>query len=195
MIIPKILQKPEFRFCLIKNKSKRPYEKNWTTKGYSFDDEKLQKHLKQGGNYGIICGGKKHLIVIDFDNEEIQNKIISKLPKTSTTKAGGGFLHKYVISNKSDSFKILNKNKDTLVDVQGKGKMVVGPGSTHPNGNKYEIIDDSEIAFIDYNEIEAILKPYDKKTEKEKVATKINIKDGDFINKLQSAIKIESLLL
>ncbi|MCK4884715.1 hypothetical protein KAS24_01470, partial [Candidatus Bathyarchaeota archaeon] len=33
-------------------------------------------------------------------------------------------------------------------DIQGPGKQVLGPGSIHPNGKQYEIIDDRELAFI-----------------------------------------------
>ena len=56
---------------------------------------------------------------------------------------------------------------DTLADVQGEGKQVVGAGSVHPNGNKYVVVDGGEIAFISHSEIKALLSVYDKKPKKE----------------------------
>jgi hypothetical protein len=35
-----------------------------------------------------------------------------------------------------------------LGEIQSKGQQVVGPGSIHPNGNPYEIIDDLPITEI-----------------------------------------------
>jgi len=102
-----------------------------------------------------------------FDSEEVQNKIIDKLPKTFTVKTGSGLLHKYFFSSDNKSFKIFSKEMDTFADIQGKGKQVVGAGSTHPNGNKYEIFDDSKIAFIGYSELKALIMVYDEKPKKE----------------------------
>jgi hypothetical protein len=40
-----------------------------------------------------------------------------------------------------------------LGEIQWKGQQVVGPGSIHPNVNRYEVIDDTEIATISYDHI------------------------------------------
>lgn len=159
--IPTSLQKPEFNFVLLKPKQKIPFEQNWQNLEIKFDNEKLMTHLLNDGNYGVIGGGDQHLIIIDFDNEELQKTIIEKLPKTFTVKTGSGLLHKYFASDKSNSFKLLDKDKNTLCDIQGKGKQVVGPNSIHPNGNVYEVVDDSPLAFINYNELKALLMPFD----------------------------------
>lgn len=195
-MIPKQLQRDEINFVLLERSGKRPFQKDWQNKNIKWNDEELVNHFKNQGNYGVRGGGKMNLIIVDFDNEKIQNKVCEKLPKTFTVKTGSGMLHKYFYSDKVDSFKIFDKDMNTLADVQGEGKQVVGPGSLHPNGNKYEIIDNSEIKFIPYSEIQALLIPYDKKPreeEKQDVKPKGIVTD-DFTNTLKSHIKMEEVL-
>jgi len=192
-MIPKELQKEGMRFCLINKNTKFPIEKGWTTKGYQYNDEKLKNHLEKGGNYGTI-GGYNNLIIIDFDNEELQTKIINKLPKTFTVKTGGGLLHLYYYSDKTESYKILDKNKETLADIQGSGKMVVAPGSTHPNGNKYEVYKDEQINEINYAELKALLEPYNYQQKKEYKEYEKNYEEDNLISEIKSKISIKSLL-
>ena len=199
MKIPKQLQNSIFRFILLKKKEKRPIELEWQTKNnYKFNDPKLIKHINSGGNYGIIGGGKNHLVIIDFDNKEVQEKVIQNLPKTFTIKTGSGLLHKYFFSDDSKSFKIFNEELETLADIQGEGKQVVGGGSIHPNGKKYEIVDNTEIAFLSYSEIKANLMIYDKKPKKEREKEPKNkLKDYEnntFIDELKARIKIRDVL-
>ena len=158
-IIPERLQKDDFCFVLLKYRDKIPFEKEWTINPYKHNDQKLLKHIEENGNYGVACG-YGNLIVLDFDNKEIQDLICSKLPDTFTVKSGSGMLHKYFIIDKPESFKILDDNKNTLIDIQGKGKQVVAPGSTHPNGTIYTVIDDTEISNITLVELKAIFGSY-----------------------------------
>lgn len=192
--LPDKLQQEYINFVLLDKNSKKPFEKEWPTKNIKYNSPELLTHIANGGNYGIIGGGEKNLIILDFDDKTIQEEIIKKLPNTFTIKTGSGLLHKYFFSDKSESFKIFNKNFDTIIDIQGKGKQVVGPDSIHPNGNKYEIIDNSNIEYIDYAEIKALLEPYNKKI-KNKIEKKIikNI-NTNFIEELKSLIKLEDVL-
>lgn len=167
-MIPKQLQEGKFKFILLKEKI--PIEKDWTTaNNYSYNDEKIIKFLDKNNTYGIVTG-YGNLIVLDFDNPEFQNKIEPQLPKTFTIKtAGKGLHHKYYFIDNPESFKILDINKNTLMDGQGKGKQVVAPNSII-NNKKYEIIDDIPINNITKIELSNILKPYiniDKQIEKE----------------------------
>ena len=81
--IPHQLQKPGYRFILLKAKDKTPIEK-WQDKNYAFDDPVLLHHIKNGGNYGYICNNP---IVIDSDSEEV-TKIAESLKPTFTIKTG-----------------------------------------------------------------------------------------------------------
>ncbi|MGV9142063.1 MAG: phage/plasmid primase, P4 family [Promethearchaeota archaeon] len=194
--IPDKLKKDEIRFVLVEKGGKRPFEPNWQNKHIKYDNYQLNEHLKNDGNYGVIAGGKKNLIIIDFDNKELQDKLEKQLPKTFTVKTGSGLHHKYYFSDKSESFKIFTEDMDTLADVQGEGKQAIGPNSIHPNGNKYEIIDNSKIAYIPYSEVEALIKPYDKKPKKEKKQfekPRVNLTD-DFLDKIKSNISFEEVL-
>ena len=163
-MIPKQLQKDEFRFCLLKKRGKVPLEKNWTTQSHKFDEPQLQNWIEEEGNYGII-GGFGKLIIMDFDEETIQQKIIPLLPQTFTVTTGTGKLHKYFLCDEPRSLKILDDNKNTLIDIQGTGKQVVAPGSTHPNGNKYIVSDDSLIADITLKRLQIILADYIKEKD------------------------------
>lgn len=149
-MIPKQLQRPEFRFCLIKPKDKAPFEKDWqNTCNYKFDDAKLIEHISLGGNYGII-GGFGNLLVIDFDSEEVQKEKMPLLPETFTVKTGSGRFHLYYLVDTPESMKRIK------TDIQGRGKQVVAPGSIHPNGNKYEVFKDCFISTIPYSKVKEV---------------------------------------
>jgi len=195
-MISKNLQDKDINFVLLEKGGKKPFQKDWTKKEIKYNDVDLIEHLNKGGNYGVMGGGKKNLVIVDFDNKELQEKLLPILPETFTTKTGSGLLHLYYFSNGSKSFKLFNEEMDTLADVQCEGKQVVGAGSIHPNGNKYEIIKDIPIAFLDYAEIQANLIPYDKKPKKEVKKfekPKVNL-DDDFIDLCKSQINISDVL-
>lgn len=197
MEIPKQLQKEGIKFVLLEKSGKKPFQKEWQKKEIFYDDNKLLNHIKDGGNYGVIGGGINELIIIDFDDESVQQDAIQVLPTTFTIKTGSGLLHKYYFSNKCDSFKVFGENLETFADIQGEGKQVVGAGSTHPNGNKYEVVDDSPIARIDYSEAKAIMMFFDKnpKNKENKIEIpKLDIED-DFLQLIKSKLSMSDVLL
>lgn len=158
-MIPNQLQNPEFRFCLVRTKSKLPFEKGWQDKGYSFNDQTLIAHINSGGNYGVI-GGYGNLVIVDFDNQEFQDKMLPKMPKTFAVKTGSGKLHLYYICDKPSNRKILNDKKETLADIQGDKKQVIAPNSLHPSGNKYAVEWNLPIAEIPFSELIALFSEY-----------------------------------
>lgn len=194
--IPDRLKQRGIKFVLLMPQSKKPFQKDWQKQTIEFDSPELVEHIKKGGNYGVMGGGEKNILVIDFDNEAIQNQIVPLLPKTFTVKTGKGMLHKYFFSDNSESFKIFDEKMNTLADVQGDVKQVVGAGSVHPNGNVYQVFDDTDIAFLPRSEILALLTPYDKKPKKEMkepVKPKFDVKD-DFLEVLKSALSMKNVL-
>ena len=60
---------------------------------------------------------------------------------------------------------LLQINKNTLIDIQGLGKQVVGPGSLHPNGKHYSVVNDSEISFISNDSLKILLADFITKEE------------------------------
>lgn len=196
MEIPDRLKQKGIKFVLLERGGKRPFQLEWQNKIIEYDNPELIKHLEERGNYGVMGGGEKMLIIIDFDNVKVQEEVCPKLPQTFTVKTGSGKLHKYFFSDRCDSFKIFNENMDTIADVQGEGKQVVGPGSVHPNGIRYKVEDDSEIIFLPYSEIKAQLMPYDKKVKKQKKEFEKpkGLLTDDFLDRLKSNISVEDVL-
>lgn len=196
--IPERLKKRGINFVLLGKATKKPIQLEWQNKIIEYDNIELLKHLENDGNYGVLGGGFHNLLVVDFDNEELQNIIIPKLPKTFSVKTGSGKLHLYYFSDGYESFKIFDKDMNTLLDVQGESKQVVGAGSIHPNGTRYEVFEDIDIAFISSAELKAIILPYDRKPKKEEKEKKEferpkGVQD-EFLDKLKSEISMKDVL-
>lgn len=196
MNIPEKLKIRGIKFVLLEKAGKKPFQKDWQNKVIEYDNPELIQHLALGGNYGVMGGGNQQLIIIDFDNLKVQEEVCKTLIRTFTVQSGSGKLHKYFFTDKTESFKIFDEEMNTLADIQGEGKQVVGAGSLHPNGNYYTIVDDSEISFLPYSEIQARLLPYDKKPKKEKriyEKPKVELED-DFLEKLKNNLTISDVL-
>lgn len=188
--VPKELQKSEFRFCLVQKSHKNPFEQEWQSKNnYAYDNDILKNHINDSGNFGII-GGYGNLLIIDFDNKEFEEKYAPYLPETFTVKTGSGGTHLYYLCDDCPSFKILDNNKNTLADIQGRGKQVIVPESTHPNGNKYTILKNIPIKKITLKEIKITFSEYLKEKDK----FKSNYIQDDIIQKIKDNISLNTLL-
>lgn len=156
-MIPEQLQKQEYRFIRVRPQEKRPQDPAWQkTNNFSYKEDQVQRHLINGGNYGVATG-YGNLLVVDFDDEEFQKLVFEQLPRTFGVKTGRGGLHLYYTVDDAKSSKITTSNGKTLVDLQGNGKQVVGPGSTHPNGKKYSVLINAPIEKIERERLNAIL--------------------------------------
>ena len=158
--IPQQLHNPSFRFVKIRKGEKAPFEINWSTENnYKYDDESFQRHLSNG-NYGVVCG-YGNLVVIDCDDDRVSDAVKETLPKTFTVKTGRGGLHFYYICKDFDKpIRLKESVLGDLGDVQFTGKQVVGPGSIHPNGNTYEVIENADIAEVSASQIRFALKDF-----------------------------------
>jgi intein/homing endonuclease len=203
IIIPTKLQIRGINFVLIRARDKRPFQQGWQNKIMEFDNHELLAHLEAGGNYGVQGGGEKNLILVDFDDVSVQEKALKILPDTFTVKTGSGMLHLYYFTdNHPESFKGFSEDLETLFDCQAKGKQCVGPGSVHPNGNKYEVLHDHEIAFIQYEKLKELLSSHDQRPVKEKKEVKEFIKvgpksetyDDKFLDELKRIVTPEKVL-
>jgi hypothetical protein len=155
--IPSQLQNENFRFILLKPKSKIPFEKNWqTTANYKFNDPKLLQHILNGGNYGVL-GGYGNLLIIDCDSQIIEKMVEDNFPQTFKSHK-----HYYFICKNARSLKLL-KGRETFADIQYKGKQAVGPGSTHPEGHKYKVKKDLAIVENDFKDVEKVFTEFIEK--------------------------------
>ena len=97
-------------------------------------------------NYAVICGKVSGCVVIDIDSPELIHKLFKNwdglLKSTLVIKTGSGGYHVYV-RPRNDKFPPKMPLSNTIgqhIDIQSDGSYVIGPGSIHPNGNRYEII-------------------------------------------------------
>lgn len=168
---------------------KRPYEKGWQDHGYPITDASLVSSVVENDTYGVLCGEpSENLVVIDFDDASFQERMFSNLPETFTVKsAGRGLLHLYYHVDDPRSGKVLDENKNTLADVQGRGKQVIGPGSKNrETGRVYEIVRDLPITRTTMDTLERVLGVHQKK---QKAVTK-----GGVVDQIKATITISSLL-
>jgi len=166
-LIPNPLRNDALRFVLIRSREKRAFEKGWQDgANYTYNDERLIEHLQTGGNYGIV-GGPGGLAVIDIDNPDYIEKIKESLPPTFVVRTHKGLHLYFTVSDGIGHSKVLKdivtgENvgdlKAGLIDrPEGRG-YVVGPGSIHPEGSGYEIIEDRGIAEISAETLRDALK-------------------------------------
>lgn len=176
MEIPKQLKNKRFRFIKIITGTKRPTTDDWNlTENYRYTEKEFQEYIKTAESYGVACG-YGNLAVIDADHEKVAKDVMFKLPKTFTVKTGSGKWHFYYIIPDLESMIKLDDDSDGnhFGEVQhltekGKATQVLAPGSVHPNGNKYEVLYDENIAEISKDSLVDALKPYLKKKKFHKV--------------------------
>lgn len=140
---------------------------------YYPDSEKLNAYFEQGWGYGISCAGD--LAVVDIDDSRFANLITSRLPETSYQISGSrsGYhlfykvpgLDSRVTLYYKDGKHVCESEQDCWPDEDGEcvreythshlGEVkcdphgyVVGPGSVHPSGNKYELVHDAGITEV-----------------------------------------------
>lgn len=158
MSIPEKLRKKDFRFIKIVHGSKRPAEYNWVNaNNYTWDNNEFQEYLKSASAYGVVCGFG-NLAVIDCDNEKVMELVENNLPETFTVQTGSGGRHYYYIIPDLSKKVILQRGKIHYGEIQYSGSQVLGAGSFHPNGNKYVIINNKDIAVISIVDIKEAFK-------------------------------------
>jgi len=160
--LPIPLRTIDFRFCLVRKRQKKAFEKGWQeSANYSWNSPILQTHLGNNGNYGVI-GGYGGLVIIDIDNENYIDSIKNTLPPTFTVKTKKGVHLYFAISDGEIPSKVLKdiETGENVGDVKGGGKKrpksrgyVVGPGSIHPSGQKYELIANRNVHKIKAEEL------------------------------------------
>lgn len=191
--IPESLRDKEFRFIKIKPNQKVPLENGWQNENnYSWNDPEFERHLKSDGNYGILCG-YNYLVVIDADSEKVSEKVREKLPDTFTVKSGGGGFHFYYkCKDLEKPIRLSGDNPGELGDVQSRGKQVIGPTSVHPEGDKYEVVRDREIAKVDKDELISALLPFISEND---LKTRLGNKERDNdIEKFKSKIDVSNVI-
>ena len=144
------------RFIRVARRGKEPIDKGWTTNPMFADNPELHEWLRQDGNYGVACGFG--LAVLDPDHEELKQIVKSRFPPSFTVESPG---HKapqyYFLSNLTGKMFLQTKSREHGGEILWEGFMVVGPGSIHPNGGRYRIINDAPLATISKEQLATLL--------------------------------------
>lgn len=181
MGIPKQLK--NLKLCRIKKGEKKPFEKQWTNKPYTY--EEISKFFPEE-NYGVLCG-YENLAVIDSDDDNLQLLLDNVLPDTFKIKTGGGGVHNYYFIPGLKHKIILELDSKHLGEVQSYGTQVVGCGSLHPSGKNYEKLNDNEIKEISLEELYSAINPYIKKVKESQEMSKLESEMDSEIDNLSVA--------
>jgi len=144
------------------SQAKLPQEKGWReTKNYSYEYISEWKLNNQAYNYGVPTGFD-NLGVMDDDTP---NKRLIKLYEEHFQKTFRIRDHYYIKLLNWDCKKIVffDETGEHLGELQGMGVQVVGAGSTHPTGEKYEVVDDLPIIEIEFEKFKEVFGKYMKK--------------------------------
>lgn len=193
--IPRQLKKPQFKFCLLKPGTKKPFEPQWTTKAnYVFADPKLINHISKGDNYGVMCGPGR-MGILDVDTMSIVEELEKLLPKTFTVETGSGKRHYYFLVPAGTPKIILTKETIHYGELQGPGTQCVGPGSIHPvTKNVYKVIKDVDIAELPQSTINKLKELYtDMNADEPIVVTPPNWNNYSQLN-LTNSLPITSVI-
>ena len=146
------------KFLRVLKKTKKPFEKDWTNKPYSY--EEIHKHFPNE-NYGVMTGHNE-LGVLDDDSK---NKILMELYYKHFPRTFLSHSHLYIKLKGWDSKKIIlhDLEGNHVGELQGMGQMVVGCGSQHPDGHFYELKEDIPIVEIEFEKFKEVFKNYIKK--------------------------------
>ena len=100
-------------------------------------------------NAGILTGKPSGVIILDVDDletfNEAQHRNSWSLPATFTVRSGKGFHYYYKLPDDDCDFRNRSRKSEGW-DIRANGGFVVAPGSIHPNGQIYTVIDDREFA-------------------------------------------------
>lgn len=110
----------------------------------------LLRWFKNNLNMAVLCGGDKHLTVVDFDTQSGYYKMLTRvsddvrgiIDRTYKVKTGRGVHVYFNVESRS------RKNVEEKIDVKGDGGYVLVPPSLHPSGSVYTPMPESEICNI-----------------------------------------------
>src|SRR5208337_1464331 len=98
-------------------------------------------------NYGCVAKPEGFWFLDDDSGtlkEHYESETGRKFPHTFTVKTRKGYHYYWKHTLLSEGW-MGNRKVPDVYDAQAEDKQVVGPGSTHPSGIKYEIFDDAPI--------------------------------------------------
>jgi len=120
------------------------------------DKTELKQYFQRhpDANYGVATGQVSGILVVDVDGETGRNTLsglkakYGELPKTVTVRTDNG-RHYYFRSGGVAVRNSAGRLGEGL-DFRGDGGYVVGPGSVHASGVKYQFVDGRALGEVDF---------------------------------------------
>lgn len=115
-------------------------------------------------NVGIVCGAPSGIVVLDVDSADAQQQVDAlNLPPTPTVRTARG-VHIY-FQRPAHEVRNTVRLGGVKLDVRGDGGCVVGAGSIHPSGARYEwVLSPNDIPFAPFPEqLARLLAPLPRK--------------------------------
>ena len=163
-MIPKQLK--NMRFLRVRFKDKRPFEDAWQKNPYTY--EQIHNYFPKE-NYGIICGKEIRALDDDTPNQGLIKLYNDNFPETMQVrghvyfKFDNGYADKIIFEHKQLLFpNSKGEMSPHMGECQGEGTMVVGAGSTHPDGSKYELKKDLPIVTISFEKFKEVFEEFFK---------------------------------
>ncbi|MFQ5828293.1 MAG: bifunctional DNA primase/polymerase [Candidatus Methylomirabilia bacterium] len=122
---------------LLQRRRKKPSGKHWKV---TDDPEIAERHMRHGGNLGLMCHESNGLAALDADDVEAWNEMTSALDERLEkpwVKSGSGKFHYYVKWEPDLPAKLFWQGKKVGEIQRGPGQQqVVLPPSIHPDGGR-----------------------------------------------------------
>lgn len=173
--IPWQMQREDLRYVLVSAGEKGPTLKGWNqvSQGRRHDDPILALHLQHGENYGYYPASGSDIPSLDVDNRGTFHAAGGKdLVRETFRYSAWPDWHKYraivscpdiPVHYLGHRLSIRSDRDQTIVELffpagrEKTGGQCIGPGSLHPNGNRYEIYDpDASIMTVRWSDIETV---------------------------------------
>lgn len=134
----RLVDQRDWLIVLLKPREKRPDGPRWNV---TRDLKDIARHLRDGGNIGLVCGEESGVDVLDFDQAEAFHEMQGALGVLSPTViTGSGKFHVYVAHDQSQAAlpaKMRWRGKIVGECQRGPNQYVVCPPSVHPSGGVY----------------------------------------------------------
>jgi len=164
------------------------WEKEDSGSSYTEDAQKLQKAISRGWNHGLVCGSGGVVVFDGDDADRLQELgVLQKIPATVQVESRPGHRHHHLLcpalQKKFVFYDPIHTEEKTdektgkatvqrlhLGEVLGPGGHAVLPGSTHPSGTKYRLVEDApeEMAEISLDQLKEILRGLEFSPDPEK---------------------------
>jgi len=174
------------RFNRVRFKEKKAFENNWQNNSYTYKE--IQKYFPKE-NYGVICGSDIRALDDDTPEESLKELYHNNFPETMEVrghiyfKFDNKYEDKVIFNHPTLEFPDSNgKMTSHMGELQGKNTYVVGPGSTHPSGDIYELKKDLPIITISYDKFVEVFGDIIKKRKKNIIRSHVSTSwEGDNI--------------